>query len=126
MGTSFKNLLDSISPFSFKMEVGEKLFMCYHIKSYQSLQCMKNSRLRRYFLPTGDCTLGSYRVKSENFSLRFQIRNSNIETRNNFKYQMTKISKLGLLPWMFWSLEHFDFVSLFRISDFVLRIHSNV
>jgi len=32
---------------------------------------------------------------------------------------MTKISKLGLLPWMFWSLEHFDFFVI--VSNFGFR-----
>jgi len=51
------------------------------------------------------------------------MRNPNIETRNKCKYQMTKIFKLGLLSWMFLSFKDFEFLSLFRISDFVLRIY---
>jgi len=43
--------------------------------------------------------------------------------RVKYKYQITKIEKLGLLPFKFWSLETFDFLSLFRISDFVLRTY---
>jgi hypothetical protein len=49
----------------------------------------------------------------------FKIRNPNIETRNKFKYQMTKIPNARLLSWMFWSLEHFDLFLI--VSDVEFR-----
>jgi len=50
--------------------------------------------------------------------LGHETRNPNIETRNKFKYQMTKVQNLTLLPRLFWSLEHLDF---FIVSNFGFR-----